>query len=612
MIAGGALLGLVAVCGVMLIKAAFSSLPKREPEPVAVAPRVDEPQIPSPHTTNAPPLPTSQSLSPREIPALSKYEIPRPEPVETPVRPANTPTGSGFAPADRPILPKTPSPFDAGQPDASSPDQLRIAVQSQDEITFGPIGCPVVVVGKNVWHMEQRRIVQQLRDEYNARGLKALSVDGQWFAAASKSPNQQDTSIGIWDTVTGERTCEIPGQAESFADLIRFSRNKYLLVGGRHSSEIDVWDAQSGNRLKAIATPARRIDPGQISFTADGQYFTSIADDDLIVVETKTGKTAAVMEAPAPILDPQRQWNDVQRRIAARQVISNTKLVAFSPDGRELAAVMDLRNPRLVCWDSRGKLIFDQMIPRVQHVFFFDPIFVWLPDGSGWIVSGHVLDRATRRIVFAVRPKFGDDPLFFPLDRNRLVGALPQEPKTLQVIEIPWDRINASLKLLDERAPALLAPYEPVSVELQLAGLRGDQRETEEMLADALSKRLQAEGLQVAAGRSTAFRLRFSEQAGDSMPIFERQSPLDFRGRATGQSVKEVEGSLVVELVADGEILWRDSIRASSSRSLREEINDATVRQSMLENLARQMNRLNFPYFVSASRDHLALPVTIE
>ena len=68
----------------------------------------------------------------------------------------------------------------------------------------------------------------------------------------------------------------------------------------------------------------------------------------------------------------------------------------------------------------------------------------------------------------------------------------------------------------------------------------------------------------------------------------------------------------MVEFVSDGEVFWRDSIKAASSTSFREEINDVTIRTSMLENLTRQMNRLCIPFFIPASRGHLALPVVIE
>jgi len=618
-IAGAVLLSIAAA---VLIHAMSSRRPDAEPGRATVAEvREAPPTPPRPTPPAAPPKSYSLRRDPSDGSTKPRDSGPLPGFVP-PVRPGTGSDSSPFdeqpadndaaKPTDNPPTPKPKVSPVQPSPTTWASDTLRIPFQSQEEITFGPIGCPVVIVGKEVWHFGQKKVVQRLQDEYNERGMKSLSGDGHWFAVASKSPNQKDTSIDVWNVVTGEPQCQIAGDPEKFADLIRFSRNQFLLVGGRHSEEIEVWDVESGKQLPTITTPTRRVDDEHITFTADGQYFTSVVNDSLTVIQTKNRKTAAVMESPRPVIDPQQQLNDVQRMIMARRVISSIEIVRFSPDGQELAAVSDSREPRLCCWNARGKLVFDDLIPRVQHVFFFDPTFDWLPDNSGWIVSGHIVDRETKRIVMAIRMPFADDPIFFPLDRDRLVGAFPHDPDVLQVIEIPWDRIHASLQLLEDSAPALLSPADPISIGLELKGLRGDAAATESVLTEALSKRLQADGLQVAAGRPTAFRLRFSEQAGDTLPIYERQSPFDFRGRNTGRTATEVEGSLVVELVAGGQVLWRDTIKATSSSSFREAINDTTIRTSMLENLARQMNRLSIPYFIPESKEHLALPVVIE
>ena len=158
----------------------------------------------------------------------------------------------------------------------------------------------------------------------------------------------------------------------------------------------------------------------------------------------------------------------------------------------------------------------------------------------------------------------------------------------------------------------MLSPASPVSLNIELAGLRGSQGETVGMITEALGKRLEQVGIRVAPDCPTFFNLRFSEKAGDSVAIYERQSPFDFRGRDTGRTVREAEGSLVVELVAKGEVIWRDSIKATSGTSFREEINTSSVRKSMVANIVRRMNDLRLPYFVPESSDHVALPIVIQ
>jgi hypothetical protein len=256
--------------------------------------------------------------------------------------------------------------------------------------------------------------------------------------------------------------------------------------------------------------------------------------------------------------------------------------------------------------------VLDKAIPAAAHKFFFDPALEWFPDRSAWIVSGHIYDRESERVVMIIHGRFGHDLQIRVIDRDHLLGHFPHSENVLEMVRIPWDRISASLQLLADGGPALLTPNEPVGIDIELAGLRGDQGQTAGEITAALETRLQEFGFRVGQGAATFFKLRFSERAGDNLPIYERQSPFDFRGRDTGRTVREAEGSLVIELIAKDEVLWRDSIEASSSRSFREEINDATVRKSMIENVTRRINDLRFPYFVPESKEHVALPIVIQ
>jgi hypothetical protein len=289
--------------------------------------------------------------------------------------------------------------------------------------------------------------------------------------------------------------------------------------------------------------------------------------------------------------------------------------LGFAPDAQELAGVSTHPDPRLLCWDNRGKLVLDEPLYQLPRMAFWEHELEWLPDKSGWIISGHVYDRATKRVVLGVRKEFAKDLRVHALDRDRLIGEFPHSPGELQVIQIPWERINASLQAMRDGVPAILSPAKPVSINLQLGGLRGDQQETAKILGDALVERLGRDGVRVERGQSTTFQVKFAEKAGDQLPIYERQSPFDRHGRDTGRRATEAQGSLVLELLAPGQPqpLWRDSLTAANATSFSQEvINDATVRKSMLENLAREIRELKIPYFIPESEELLALPVVIQ
>jgi hypothetical protein len=286
----------------------------------------------------------------------------------------------------------------------------------------------------------------------------------------------------------------------------------------------------------------------------------------------------------------------------------------FSPDGTELAAVSTHPDPRLIVWDIKGKLLFDEplMLPSMA---FWEHSLQWLPDKSGWLVSGHIVDRETKRAVVGIRKGFGQDMRAWLYDNNHLIGAFPNNPEELQSYEIPWKEIRESIALMADSKSAILGPSQPVSINIEFGGnLAGDATQTASEIAQALGQRLQRDGIKVANGQKTKFQLRFSENAGDTLPIYERQSPFDFRGHDTGRTVTERKGGLVIELTADGEDapLWRETLDATSARSFREDINDASVRKSMLESLTRQIRELYLPYFIPKDEKQLALPVVFQ
>jgi len=134
------------------------------------------------------------------------------------------------------------------------------------------------------------------------------------------------------------------------------------------------------------------------------------------------------------------------------------------------------------------------------------------------------------------------------------------------------------------------------------------------MIGTSLTQRLARDGIRAEKECPTYFRLKFAEEAGDELPIYERQSRWDFRGQDTGQTATEAKGSLIVELIVPGrdKPIWRETLSALSSRSYDGDINDATVRKSMLESLGRQISLLSFPYYIPESEDLPALPLVIE
>lgn len=536
--------------------------------------------------------------------------------------------------------PAKPDPFKAAQSDKKPKDakepsgadlEVRIPIDTHGTVTFGPSGCPVIVSGNKVWSVREGTIQAELEGEIERNALTVLSDDGKYFAAAMKSKNQEDTPISIWSTESGQKLHEVRGTADRFADLILFSRNKYLVQGGRSSPDFQIFDLEEGKPLKPINVKAKRVEQGKAAFSAEGDLFLTVVDNKLTLFKTATGKPVTIMSSPRTMAragsTPVRPAPATPKPARGKEtpipagdpteaifVYAWMQAMKFSPDGTEVAAVSTHPDPRLIVWDIKGKLLFDEPL-TLPSMAFWEHSLQWLPDKSGWLVSGHIIDRTSKRAVVGVRKKFGEDLRVWLYDNDHLIGAFPDDPETLQAYTIPWKEIRESIAQVTDGGAAILGPSQPVSINIDFGGqLAGDANQTASQIAEALGQRLQRDGIKVANGQKTKFLLRFSERPGDTLPIYERQSPFDFRGRDTGRTATERKGSLVIELVAEGEKapLWRESFEATSSRSFREDINDATIRKTMIESLTRQIRELYLPYFIPKDEKRLALPVVFQ
>ena len=193
-----------------------------------------------------------------------------------------------------------------------------------------------------------------------------------------------------------------------------------------------------------------------------------------------------------------------------------------------------------------------------------------------------------------------------------------------QVIDLETRIAQASRPLLDLRNPR--ANYALVEVsslrksyrKLQLAEFLSAQGVKDDAVSIANPQLFAELDRLVGSLKPEQWKAYLRWRVGDAMAPYMakpwRDASFDFRGRDTGRKVAEAEGSLVVELIVEGEEqpLWRDTIQATSSRSFREEINDASVRKSMLENVTHRIAELNFPYFIPKSPELLALPAVVE
>jgi hypothetical protein len=121
-------------------------------------------------------------------------------------------------------------------------------------------------------------------------------------------------------------------------------------------------------------------------------------------------------------------------------------------------------------------------------------------------------------------------------------------------------------------------------------------------------------GISIADGQSTVLSMKFAEAAGEERRIVEKSSPFDMRGRDTGRTATGAKGSLLIQFRAAGndKPIWERDLAAASVTSFREQINDASIRKSMLVELAHKIQQLQFPYFIPSDASLPALPILAE
>lgn len=626
-IAGGVIVVLIAMVAFLLGRSGSSD------RNVAVSPIQTE----MPNSTVSSPSITASSITPATPPTATPS--PKPFAAQTISSKALVETtNSNFPKAAPPVAAdignkQTNPPEPLGTKSASGPaskgstwDSNTIPFDDRQGLTFGPSGCPVLVSGNKVWDWKTLKIVQSLEGSYEGRVQTSLSPNGKYFAAANKTPNQQETAVTVWSSESGKQLFVVPGDSKRFADLIVLSNDK-LFLGCRLSTQVNVWDLETGKELSPFQPiKSDGVKNSNVGLSLDGKYMALPNHDRLIVVNAETGKEVAFMANPVAY---ERPRGDATQSIAPSDqplskrpkcasndavfVYAWLQSLAFSSDAQELAAVSTHPIPHLMAWNNRGQLIYDEPFYAGRRPFW-DNAMQWFPDRSAWLIHNDIFDRGASRIVLSIREKFGEDLKVRVADDSHLMGTFPQNPAEVSVIEIPWKQIRASLDSLKKKDAALLSPASPVRVDIQLGDLRGAAEETESTIRQAFASRLSRDGISVSSTGTAVFKIRFAETPGDTLPIYERQSPFDFRGQDTGRRATEAKGKLVVELILPGREtpIWRDTIEAQSSRSFREGINDASIRKSMLQNLAFNIFDLNFPYFIPQSEQLIALPVVIQ
>jgi hypothetical protein len=279
------------------------------------------------------------------------------------------------------------------------------------EIVFPATPSTMVSVG-NVGHGRELREIWDFRDRRrigSTRGLRtlsehlggffrpisALSADGRFFATHGLSPLE----LVVWD-VSAERQLGIvePQHAPSCSlTFAAFARPDRLLASG-FGTPFQKLGVVSAEQVRFRRFPREReFDRSSLALSPGGRYLAVFDKSRLLLRFYDIESAAPAGQLPLPPFEPAGPMN--------------CECVAFSPDGREVAAMFFYNsNHHLACWDlTAGKLV-DRVdfggnlraILGAPFAYLFTPL-EWFPGQARWLVYGQgIVDRHAGKLIWTI------------------------------------------------------------------------------------------------------------------------------------------------------------------------------------------------------------------
>jgi WD40 repeat protein/tRNA A-37 threonylcarbamoyl transferase component Bud32 len=191
-------------------------------------------------------------------------------------------------------------------------------------VAVGPDGGTVASAGEDravkLWELPSGRVLHSLTAHTEAVWGLAFSPDGSLLASGSR-----DGTIALWNVDTGAEVRLLHGHARS-PSRIRFSADGKTLAAGGEAGIVELWDVASGKEGDPLQGHAGGV--RCVAFSPNGGLLASGEEDRTVRLHNLAVGSS--------------------QRFAALNSVND---VAFSPDGRTLAAVGDGPEAAVQLWD---------------------------------------------------------------------------------------------------------------------------------------------------------------------------------------------------------------------------------------------------------------------
>lgn len=187
--------------------------------------------------------------------------------------------------------------------------------------------------GVYLWDVVNHRRLIKLEEE---GGTAVFSPGGKKLASVGFS-----STVHLWDPANREKVLSIP-TGNGWVTALAFSPDgKKLLTGGWHHA-LFLWDVTTGKEI--LPKEGHRFDIHSVQFAPDGKTLASRSGDQSVLLwDIASGK----LRQRFPLADDDR--------LQGRSYIwspTPSSTLAYSPDGKTLAAVAGGYNNRAFIWDT--------------------------------------------------------------------------------------------------------------------------------------------------------------------------------------------------------------------------------------------------------------------
>lgn len=273
--------------------------------------------------------------------------------------------------------------------------EVRVNGWAVDAIGFSPDGSTLATQGLantplQLYRLADGAALWTAASAWGAHGSLSFSPDGRTLASAHNF-----NKVSIWDWWTGKLQKELSTEVRA----VQFSPDGQYLATGSDKSGIQLWRISDWTIARTLPAQANAM-----SFSPDGKLIAGAGvSQTLTIWKTEDGAVFRTLPgdgdvpyfiayspdgtklASSSLLSPVQIWNIADGRLASTLPISNTKGMAFSPDGKYLL-MADWRYPEpqksvITLWRvSDGQL----MLRMVETDGFSSDLYsvAFAPDGE--------------------------------------------------------------------------------------------------------------------------------------------------------------------------------------------------------------------------------------